>query len=315
MKTFAVLLLFASLTACERGPVRYQGYVEGEYARIGTPLGGRLLELSVQRGATVAAGAPLFVVERSREQAAVEEAEQNLAQVQARYADLGKGKRSEEIATIRAQRAQAVAEATLAERQLQRAQELHSEQSISREALDTAKAQNDKSKARIRELDATLATAGLAARSDALVAAEAEIKAAAAKLAQARWAFDEKAPKAPKAALVTEVFFRTGEWVGPGVPVVELLPPENRLLRFFVPEPVLSQIKPGGKVSASCDGCPGPVEATITFISPNAEFTPPVIYSRDQRSRLVYRVEAKPSADAAQLAPGLPVDVELVDGG
>jgi HlyD family secretion protein len=125
----------------------------------------------------------------------------------------------------------------------------------------------------------------------------------------------DKTVRAPVAALVEDTLFRIGEWVGAGTPVVNLLPPAAIKVRFFVAETVLARIKPGDAVTLHCDGCALPIEARIRFIARSAEFTPPVIYSREQRAKLVYLVEAWPSAaDAVKLRPGQPVDVALAGG-
>ena len=91
-----------------------------------------------------------------------------------------------------------------------------------------------------------------------------------------------------------------------------MLPPGNVIVRFYVPETTLGRLQPGQTVSVACDGCAAPVSARIAFIADRAEFTPPVLYSRENRAKLVYRVEARPApADAAKLHPGQPVDVTL----
>ena len=109
-----------------------------------------------------------------------------------------------------------------------------------------------------------------------------------------------------------DTFYSEGEWVAAGNPVVSLLPPGNLKLRFFVPETAVGGLKIGQAVRAACDGCNAAISAKITYISRQAEFTPPVIYSREQRSKLVFLVEAKPElADAVRLKPGQPLDVSL----
>jgi HlyD family secretion protein len=114
------------------------------------------------------------------------------------------------------------------------------------------------------------------------------------------------------AGVVTDTLFVKGEWVPAGSPVVAILPPANVKVRFFVPEPKLGAVKVGQKVSVACDACGNPLEATVSFVAPQAEFTPPVIYSKDSRAKLVFLVEARPDpADAARLHPGQPVDVTL----
>jgi HlyD family secretion protein len=295
-KSSWVLLLL--LTACESHSDRYTGYVEGEYVRVAAPAAGRLIELSVTRGATVAPGAPLFALEHEREAAAVAEAE-------ARVADLRKGKRADEIAVVRAQAQQARAALQLAAAQLKRHEELRPKGLVSAEQLDEARTTHERAQAAVREAEAQLRTAELAARSDAIRAAEAQ-------LAQARWQLEQKTVAAPAGGLVDDTLYRVGEWVPAGAPVVSLLPPENRLIRFFVPQAVVGALSIGHAVTVTCDGCVQPINAAISFIAPEAEFTPPVIYSREARDKLVFLVEARPAADAAAaLPPGLPVDVAL----
>jgi HlyD family secretion protein len=111
---------------------------------------------------------------------------------------------------------------------------------------------------------------------------------------------------------VLDTYYRTGEWAAPGQPVVSILPAENIKVRFFVPEARLGALRTGQAVAVRCDGCPQPVPATIRFISPTAEYTPPVLFSEKNRHRLVYLMEAWPQRkDAARLHPGQPVDVSL----
>jgi HlyD family secretion protein len=111
---------------------------------------------------------------------------------------------------------------------------------------------------------------------------------------------------------VFEVMFRAGEWVNAGAPVVALLPPEALKVRFFVPEPALARAAVGSEVALACDGCAAGLRARIRWVSPQAEYTPPVIYSNASRSKLVFAVEATPLAAANALKPGQPVDVRFV---
>ncbi|NDP44013.1 MAG: HlyD family secretion protein, partial [Aromatoleum sp.] len=116
----------------------------------------------------------------------------------------------------------------------------------------------------------------------------------------------------PATGLVDDTYFVVGDWVPAGGPVASVLPPGNVKVRFFVAETVLGRLKHGQSVTVACDGCAAPVSATIVFISDRAEFTPPVLYSKDNRTKFVYLVEAKPSPqDAVKLHPGQPVDVTL----
>ena len=136
--------------------------------------------------------------------------------------------------------------------------------------------------------------------------------AARAVVSQAQWRLGQKTQPAPRSGLVHDTFFVPGEWVPAGKPVVSLLPPENIKLRFFVPESLVGRLQLGQKVGVSCDGCGASIQASVSYVSPSAEFTPPVIYSKESRAKLVFMVEAQPApADAVRLKPGQPVDVTL----
>jgi multidrug efflux pump subunit AcrA (membrane-fusion protein) len=151
-------------------------------------------------------------------------------------------------------------------------------------------------------------------RVDEIRAAEADARAAREALAQADWRLAQRAITSPAAGRVHDTHYVVGDFVPAGSPVASVLPPGNVLVRFYVPEPVLGRLQPGQAVRVACDGCAEPLVARIAFISDRAEYTPPVLYSRDNRAKLVYRVEARPAAaDAAKLHPGQPVDVTLPD--
>jgi HlyD family secretion protein len=290
------------------GPLQVQGYVEGEYVYVGAPVAGRLETLQVARGDRVEAGAPLFQLDRSSEQPARDDAAARLARAEASLANLRKGRRPSEIASIEAQLAQARAMLALSETKLERRRPLGD--AVSREDVEEAVAEHERDRARVAELEAELETAQLAARPDEIEAAEAEVRAALAQLAQAEWRLGELSQAAPRAAVVVDTLYRRGEWVPAGAPVISLLPPDNVKVRFFVPEPQLGAIAVGDEVEVGCDACPPDLVAEIRFIAPEAEYTPPVIYSREMRAKLVYLVEARPRQPDA-LRPGQPVDVTL----
>jgi HlyD family secretion protein len=309
-----LLLMLAAtlvLAGCGRdSPGSYQGYIEGDTIQVATSQGGRLIARHVERGATVQAGAPLFALEQDNEAAAAREAESHLAQSRAQAANLTKGKRAQEIAVIEGQIAQAQAQLRLSQSQLARSQQLRQDEVVSQAQLDDAVSTRDRDAARVRELRAQLATAKLAARQDEIEAGQAQVAAAEAALTQAQWRLGQKAVVAPATGQVLDTLYEIGEWVPPGAPVLTLLPPAQIKARFFVPEPARATLKLGGTVVVHCDGCARDYRATINFISPEAEFTPPVIYSEHARSKLVYLVEARfEPADAMQLHPGQPVDV------
>jgi HlyD family secretion protein len=178
--------------------------------------------------------------------------------------------------------------------------------------LINAQAAADSSAAKVRELDASLAVDALPAREQQIKAQQNQVAADTAALANAKWKLDQKQITSPRQGLVFDTLYREGEWVAAGNPVVQLLPPENLEVRFFVPEPVMGKLRVGQPLHVGCDGCAGDTGATITFISPDNEYTPPVIYSNENRSKLVYMVIARPNdAKARTLHPGQPVEITL----
>jgi HlyD family secretion protein len=313
VRWIAIPLSVLSLAACEEtaAPV-WQGYVEGEYVRVASPEAGTLQALAVERGQAVAPGAPLFVLESDSEAALRREAAERVRQADARLANLEKGKRPDEIAAIDAQQARAQAALALARANLARQEKLVASGFVSQAALDEARAALDQAAAQAAELVAQRRVAHLAARPDEIAAARAEAQAARAALAQAQWRLDRKAVAAPVAGAVQDRLYLPGEFVPAGSPVVVLLPPDRLKLRFFVGETELAKVRPGQAVRARCDGCGAEIPATVRFVSTEAEYTPPVIYSRENRAKLVYLVEAGVAAkDAARLHVGQPIEVRL----
>jgi HlyD family secretion protein len=292
-------------------PAGYGGYVEGEYVRVAAPSGGTLARLDVRRGDRVEARVPLFVLESEQERAARAEAEARVARAKAALANLEKGRRPPELDAVRAQLAQAQAALKASESDLERTRKLVADRFVSPQRLDEALARRDADRGRVAELGAQLAVAALPARSDEIAAARAEVTAAGDALAQAQWRLDQRAQASPVAGLVADTLYRPGEYVPAGAPVVSLLPPGNVKLRFFVPEAQIARVRPGSAARATCDGCGAPVAVVIDYVAPQAEFTPPVIYSRENRARLVFLVEARPAQPDAALQPGLPVEVTL----
>lgn len=312
----ARILAFAAplvLAACSNSaPPPLQGYVEGEYVRVAAPFAGTLLRLDVARGAQVAPGTALFTLESESEDAARREAQARVRQAEAQLEDLRKGRRPTEIAAVRAQLAQAEAAAALSARELARQEDLVAKGFVSRQALDQARAARDRDRDRVAELRANVATAVAGSRPDEIRAAEAQVAAANQALAQADWRLEQKSVASTVAGPVADTLFVPGEWVPAGAPVVSILPPGNVKIRFFVPEPQLAGIKVGRAVALACDGCRAGLTGAVSFVAAQAEFTPPFIFSKDTRSKLVFLVEARVApADAAALHPGQPMDVTL----
>ncbi|MFO1069572.1 MAG: HlyD family efflux transporter periplasmic adaptor subunit [Geminicoccaceae bacterium] len=307
----AAVAAFLGLAGAPADPGWLQGYGEGEYLRIAAPVEGQLLRLDVERGQQVGAGAPLFALDTTLLAADRAAAAAELAAARSDLADLRKGERDEELQARAARAEQASADLAYWSLQVGRLEQLVKTNAAARERLDEARSTHDRKQAELDEMQASLAAARLGGRSDRIAAAESRVAAAEAALARAERRLVEQAPVAPAAARVEDTFFRPGERVPADRAVVSLLPPENRKIRFFVPEPLLPRFVPGTDVTWRCDGCPDGLVATVRFVADQAEFTPPVIYSIGSRERLVYRVEAWPAPDGFLPRPGQPVDVAV----
>jgi HlyD family secretion protein len=309
----AAFILLAGVIGCSRPDTdRVQGYVEGEFVYMASPLAGTLETLYVQRGAQAGAGDQLFALESAPENAARDEADRRLAQGRANLEDIKKGKRPTEIEALEAQLRQAKAALILSERQLTREEDVARSNASARQDLDRARAARDQDRQRVAQLEAELETARLGGRADQIAAAAANVRALEASLAKAEWDLAQKRRSAPQAGLIFDTLFREGEWVAAGRPVVALLPPQNIKVRAFVAESRVGSIKVGDSVRVTVDGVKEPHAGKVSYISTKAEFTPPVIYSRENRSKLVFLIEAAFDAEtAARLHPGQPVDVRF----
>jgi HlyD family secretion protein len=323
MKRIVPILVVAALAAAGfywRAPLlsalgfgdedgRYLGYVEGETSLIAPPIAGRLVERPVDRGGQVKKGDRLFVIDPVMAKAEVARAEAALAEAEARYENLLKGKRQEEQDVVRAQRRENDAALAQAEIEFKRQTELLTKGVGTRKDYEQAESMTRQLHSRAASLAAQERVGELAARPDEIAAAKAQVDQDRANLAQSRKRLDDLMPGAPEDGLIENTFYNPGEWVPAGTPVVSLLPPFRVKLRFYVPQEDVAQAKMGAPVSFTCDGCPADLRASIIYVSPRAEFTPPVIYSQTARSKLVFLIEARPEAAQAKLSPGLPVTV------
>jgi HlyD family secretion protein len=241
--SLAILLI----GGCSDSPQdRFQGYVEGEFVYVASPLAGQLESLQVRRGDQVKAGDPLFALESTAEKAALDQTRAALVLSEAEFA------RQEKLFRMGPAAAQ---------------------------DYDRARSTRDQDRQRV---------------------------------AQAEWNFNQKRQAAPLAGLVYDTLFRQGEWVAAGKPVVVLLPPQNIKVRAFVPETKVGSIHYGDTIRVTVDGVPNPFIGKVSYISPHAEYTPPVIYSRESRAKLVFMIESVFDPEvSAGLHPGQPVDVEF----
>ncbi len=285
---FGAFVLVAMATACSKPAAEtLAGYGEAQYVYLGPMDGGRVATLLVREGDMVAEGAVLANLDTARVTASAE------------------GAGSTEAAQARSVRAlddavrSAQANAELARATLARSRALFERGFVARARLDIDNASS-------RAADAAVAQAR--SERDAGVR---RTSAASADTRLARTRVSDAAIRAPTSGRVERIFHRPGEIVGAGEPVLALLPPQNMKVRFFAPERVLSRLRPGARVAIACDGCVANLQGRVSFVATEPQFTPPVIYSLDERDKLVFLVEAIPDTPDV-IRPGLPVDVRLL---
>ena len=312
MSVLCAIPLAASLfSACGPAAPLAVGYVEGEFVLLAPIETAQVETVSVRRGDRVEAGKVVATLERGDAEIAVADAEAGLARAKAQLADLRLGKRPEEIAVLEAAVRSAKAQAEEAKRVLARAQDLFKRGIAPESQFDEASTRMELADAEVRQAEANLTVAGLAARAETIKAAEYQVNQAEAQLEQARWRLSKRMLEAPSPGRIDDVIRNAGDIAGPSAPVISMLPDGAVKLRVFVPEAQFSLVKVGALLDVRCDGCPDGLTARVSYVSPDPEFTPPVIYSLETRQKLVYLVEARPEGEASPLQPGQIVDVRL----
>jgi HlyD family secretion protein len=294
----------------EEPAATFQGYIEGNLVFMAPEESGRIERLDVEAGDVVSEGQLLFALDASVQEAQRNETEARYRQAEAQLANLRAAlQRPEQIAVLQAQEERARAALDLSRSEHQRQQTLYQRGYSAKARLDQAEAAFERDRAALEEASRQIRAAQLSGRSAEIDAGEAAMRAVEAMLRQAETRLAKRRVTAPAAAHVQDVYFRAGEVVNAGQPVIALLPPANLRVRFYVPEPLLSTMALGQTVAVQCDSCSDSIEARVVFISREAEFTPPVIFSEQERAKLVFRVEARPLEAASRLPIGLPVTV------
>ncbi|GGE98803.1 secretion protein HlyD [Aliidongia dinghuensis] len=295
----------------------WQGYAEADYVKVGPVFEGQLTRVSVARGDAVAAGEALFQQDPMAELAQRDQAARQLGQAEQQLANLEAASKPTEILQAEANLADARATLTRSKADLERSETLLRGGHSTQQTVDQLRAAYLSAEARVRATDAALEQAQAPMGREAEIKAQrAAVDAARAALAMAEWRLEQRSVAAPVAGRVADVLARPGETMAAGAPVVSLLPPQNIFIRFFVPESAVGGLHRGDAVAFACDGCPPDLVGTISFIAPQAEYTPPVIYSEASRTKLVFLIEARPRpAQAASLNPGQPMEVRPVAPG
>ena len=289
----------------------WQGYAEADFVKIGPTQPGLLTAVFVARGDAVMAGEPLFAQDDTADRATHDQAAQVLVQAEEQLANLQAGGKPTEIQQAEANLKDASATLARIGADLGRGEALLPKGDATKQGVDQLRGDYRSAQAKVEALQAALAQSRAPMGRDREIEGQrAAVSAARAGLDMAEWRLGQRRVDAPASGRVADVLARPGETMAAGAPVVSLLPPGNIFVRFFVPEAALSTLHPGDIVGLACDGCPADLAAAISFISPRAEYTPPLIYSESSKAKLVFLIEARPRPDqAAGLNPGQPIEV------
>ncbi len=313
MKKYLIIFVFLCCAACGNEKDVFQGYVEGEYLYLSSSRSGRLEKLHVVKGEQIQKDTLVFELENASEKYALKQAAEEMNSAFAMLKDMKLGKRPEEIAMAKAMLNQAKAEAKNANILLKRNEELAAKGAISKQDLDTLRAHAKTSNEKVAELTWQVEIYQLPDRAQQIEAQTARLEAAKASVAQREWDLAQKQLVSPEDGLVYDTLYKEGEWVQAGSPIVWLLLQDQIKVRFYIPEEKFSQVEYGQRVAVHVDGAQKEYTAIISYISPSAEYTPPVIYSNETRSKLVYMIEARPEDVEVRklLHAGQPVSVSL----
>ncbi len=289
------ILPFLALSACQPATdTIWQGWIEADLLFIGPEDSGRIVETTHVEGDQVQAGDPLFSIDATVQRADAAAAQGALAQARARLARLEAAQqRPEEVAVIEAAQQQARAALDFSTSELERIRPLVGRGIATRQQLDQAQSNYDRDRAAVDNAARQIDVARMGGRTEDIDAARGAADQAGGQAASALARLARSKVVAPATGRIEEIYYRAGEVVPPGKPVLSLLPPGNLKARFFVPETALSRIQIDQKVALSCDGCQQGLTARISFISHQSEFTPPVIFSLEERRKLVFKVEAR----------------------
>jgi HlyD family secretion protein len=289
-------------------PPSWNGYAEDDYVYAAAASAGTIASMPVAEGQLVHKGDVLFVLETSQQQAQYDAARARADAAEATLANLKTGSRQEEIDVTKAQLMKAGADLSLAQQNLARTQDLFDRGLTPVATLDQGKASVKAAQAAVDQLTAQLKVQQLPARDAQQIAAEANVAAAKADAATARAALETRTVTAPADGRVERLYYKAGEVVAVGAPVAALSGAGTMKVLFYVSEADRQQFTLGQQVAVSCDGCAAGLTASISRFASDPQFTPPIIFSRDERSRLSFLTEAVMEQQNAVL-PGQPVSI------
>ena len=286
----------------------YTGYLEADYVYAAPVSAGRIASLPVKEGQVVRAGDVLAVLATDQQEAALRGAEARVEAADATWRNLVTGSRAQEIDVTRAALTKAKADLALAQSNFDRSQNLFERGVIAQAKVDQDRSSLASAQAQVDQIEAQLQVAELPARDAQQVAAEADLNAAQADADKARADLSDRTITAPIDGRIERLYFSLGEMLPLGTPLLSILPEGRLKAKFYIGEADRAAFALGDEVEISCDGCATGLRGTLTFLASDPQTTPPIIYSRHERSRLVFLAEAE-LAEPGKLLPGQPVTV------
>lgn len=308
-QSLAILAPLLCLIACESQPDALHGYAEGRFRLLTTQDSGQIAQILSKDGMRVAAGTPIATLDTAVQEAEVEHAAARLAAAQSQLADSARGGRTQLVEAAQQRLASAQAAAISAQQDYDRIKPLFDRGVVAKSRLDSTLSRLREAKASVAERTEEVTLARLPQREDRIKALEADVAAARAALDSQRQRLKRMQLTAPSDGVIDRVLRRAGEVAGPGAPIIRFLPDDGRMAVLFVPEPKRTAITVGQQLSIECDGCETKLAAQVDVLASDAEFTSPMIFSDQERARLVYRLEARFLADPPPV--GTPVWASL----
>lgn len=309
---FSISILL--VLGCDNKPENiFPGYSHGDFVYLSSSSNAKIENILVNKGDIVKDGQALLKLESFDTLNTLQRAEEKLRAEQAILRNLESGERPEQLNIIRSQLKQARSSESQGKRQLERYRDLYAKQAISVAEWENARDNVVQKSAQVEELVHQLEARKLPARHDEIEKQQSQVKSAKLERDKASRDVQQTTIFSPVNAQIFDIIYRAGEHATVGRPIISLLPPKNIKVRFFVPEAILGKFRTGMNVKLSCDGCAKEIPGTINYISPEAEFTPPVIYSTSRREKLIYMIEAVPDLQhAMQMKVGQPFNVEIL---
>lgn len=293
--------------------LKISGTLEVTTTELSFKLPGRVTERLVDEGETVAAGQLVARLETDELTAERDTRAAERRAAEAGLADLRAGSRTEEIAQGEAAAERLQAEAERATRDARRMEELHRREVIPLRDLEHARAARDEAAAAVREARERLVLLKKGPRPDAVRERQARAEAAQAALNLVESRLSQSVLVSPVSGLVLAKHVEPGETVAPGTPIVTVGRLDQIWLRGYIPEYELGRVKVGQKARVITDTWPDRAfEGTVSFISPEAEFTPKNVQTEKERVKLVYRIKITLSNPRMELKPGMPADATFI---